>query len=52
MITDYKTEKIKRIILAFSKIEKTDANALLNIEKLAKMAETQPAKYFLALKFL
>jgi hypothetical protein len=52
MIADYKTEKIKRIIAAFIKIEKTDPNALTNIEKLAKMAETQPGKYFLALKFL
>lgn len=44
--------KIRRILAAFSRIEKTDPEALKNLERLANLAEKTPAKYNLALKFL
>ena len=45
-------EKLKELIRLFNALEKVDKNALANLEKLVQMAESNPAKYNLALKFL
>lgn len=47
-----KEEKLKKLVQLFVALEKVDKNALANLEKLVIMAETNPAKYRLALKFL
>ena len=51
-IKDEQRKKIKRILTAIQRIQRTDRNAVENLEKLADMAEKNPNKYFLALKFL
>jgi len=45
-------DKQVQILRLFLALEKVDKNALSNLEKLVKMAESNPAKYNLALKFL
>jgi hypothetical protein len=42
----------QKVFSLFCRIAKTDKNALVNLNKLATLAESQPEKYFLALKFL
>ena len=42
----------QKVFSLFCRIAKTDKNALYNLNKLATLAESQPDKYFLALKFL
>ena len=51
-IKDEARKKAARILKAVSRIQRTDRNAVENLEKLADMAEKNPNKYFLALKFL
>lgn len=51
-IKDEQRKKIKRILAAIQRIQRTDRNAVENLERLADMAEKNPNKYFLALKFL
>lgn len=51
-IKDEQRKKIKRILTAIQRIQRTDRNAVENLERLADMAEKNPNKYFLALKFL
>ena len=51
-IKDEQRKKIKRILTAIQRIQRTDRNAVENLERLAYMAEKNPNKYFLALKFL
>ena len=41
-----------KIKLFFDRLKKIDPAALTNLEKLVKMAETNPNKYRLALNFL
>lgn len=45
-------DKAKEILALFIALEKQDPNALVNLRKLVKMAESTPAKYKLALNFL
>lgn len=45
-------DKQVQILRLFLALEKVDKNALSNLEKLVKMAESNPTKYNLALKFL
>ena len=45
-------EKLKKLVQLFNALEKVDKNALANLEKLVQMAESNPAKSNLALKFL
>ena len=47
-----KEKKIKRVLTAFNRLQKIDRQAIENLERLADMAEKNPNKYFLALKFL
>lgn len=47
-----KEKKIKRVLTAFDRLQKIDRQAMENLERLADMAEKNPNKYFLALKFL
>lgn len=51
-IKDEQRKKIKRILIAIQRIQRTDRNAVENLERLADMAEKNPNKYSLALKFL
>lgn len=51
-VKDEARKKAARILKAVSRIQRTDRNAVENLEKLADMAEKNPNKYFLALKFL
>lgn len=45
-------QKLKELIRLFNALEKVDKNALENLQKLVKMAESNPGKYKLALTFL
>lgn len=46
-----KDEQIE-ILKLFIRLQKVDSQALVNLRKLVAMAETTPAKYNLALRFL
>jgi hypothetical protein len=54
METIQESKKLQQIeiLKTFERLQRIDKNALNNLKKLAAMAETNPAKYNLALKFL
>lgn len=45
-------EEAAKILTLIMQLKKVDENAVFNLERLVKMAKTNPAKYHLALKFL
>jgi hypothetical protein len=51
-IQDSKKAMQIEILQTFARLQRIDRNALTNLKKLADMAEKQPAKYYMALKFL